>query len=338
MSTRHAFRPQVSGSLEQRTLPSLAAVLPPPVVLVHSVPLPPQVRDSDQVRAAFDAFIRSYTEAVRTVLLAPGLDGSVHPAAHLGAFHAAVEQALNTLADSLVASLGDIPADSPLVAQVFNAIRGDGPESLESQLLGLSAATIAQQSSIRTFLGDSLQATLRTRTVVAAQLPDLVPGRPLVAQGAPAEPQVSIVTADGDPTTREWDQAVQRVRSAFTTFLIEYQKAVRDVLLRAGADGTIDPPAHRAAFDARVDAALQALGDRLSRDPALDPAAPDLAARLREAIAGGGADSLKARLAALPTPTGSQATLVREFTLGSIRAIADALALIMGDVSRFLSS
>ena len=64
MRRRRAFNPQVWDVLEHRVVPSLATVAPPPILLGQTVALPPQVQQSSQVHAAFDAFAKSYLAAI----------------------------------------------------------------------------------------------------------------------------------------------------------------------------------------------------------------------------------------------------------------------------------
>jgi hypothetical protein len=136
-------------------------------------------------------------------------------------------------------------------------------------------------------------------------------------------------------------QALQDIRDAFTTFLNEYFQAVRSVFLGASRYGQIDTLADRSTFDADVDAALQVLDGRLCdivNSVNSDPASSTLTAAIREAILGDAPDSLKRQLAVLPTPAGSQATLLREFTLDTFQAVAGVLALIICDVSQILDA
>src|SRR3954467_6738184 len=107
MRRRLAFNPQVWDVLEDRVVPSLVTMAPPSVLLGQTVALPPQVQQSSQAHAAFDAFAKNYLSAVKGVLLAQDHTGVVDPAANRSSFDAAVKQALETLAQRVVASLGD---------------------------------------------------------------------------------------------------------------------------------------------------------------------------------------------------------------------------------------
>jgi hypothetical protein len=225
MRNRRAFRPQAWDMLEDRLVPSLASVPPPIILLGHTVPLPPQVQvqDNPQVSAAFDAFIRSYTQAIDTVLLAPGPRGSAEPSANREAFDAVVKQALT------------------------------------------------------------------------------------------------------------------QVREAFGAFLDDYFRAVRDVLLAMGPDGRVDASANRSGFDARVAASLRTLNATISAGLQSDHSAPDLTERVRDAVLDS-PGNLAGRLASLPTPAGSEAATVRDFTLSAFRAIVSAFSLITADLSRVVTS
>jgi hypothetical protein len=136
-------------------------------------------------------------------------------------------------------------------------------------------------------------------------------------------------------------QALQDIRDAFTTFLSDYFQAVRSAFLGASQYGQTDALADRSTFDADVRAALQVLDGRVSdivNSVNRDPASSTLTVGIREAILGDGPDSLRNQLAVLPTPAGSQATIFRELTLGTFRAVAGVLALIMEGVSQIVDS
>jgi hypothetical protein len=152
---------------------------------------------------------------------------------------------------------------------------------------------------------------------------------------------VPVPGADDDFVPNSSWQALQDIRDAFTTFLNDYFQAVRSVFLGASQCGQIDTVARRSTFDAEVNTALQVLDGRLSdivNSVNSDPASSTLTVGIREAILGDGPDSLKSQLAVLPTPAGSQATMLREFTLGTFQTVAGVLALIMGEVAQTLDS
>jgi hypothetical protein len=332
MWKQRAFHPQVWDPLEARVVPSLASA-PPLVLLGHPLSMPAPLPSSDQARQAFETFIANFSQMVDTAFVLRGPSGPMPTSANLPAFDARITQQLSALADSLVSTLGNVPASAPLVAQVRNAITGDSPDSLKSQLLALAAAAAEQGSSTQALVTDSIQATRR----IDAQVAELIPmaGPTLVAQGSTPATEPLFVdyrnSKSGSAT-----QAIRDVQSAFSGFLTTYFTAVRDVLLAADASGTIDPSANRALFDNQVNKTLQALSDRLSRDLADTPAALALTARVQDAVMGEEPESLAAGLAILPTPAGPEAALVREFTLSSFRAITNVFALISGDISKGL--
>jgi hypothetical protein len=153
--------------------------------------------------------------------------------------------------------------------------------------------------------------------------------------------RVPVPEADDDSVPSASSQAVQDIRDAFTTFLNDYFQAVRSVFPGASQDGQIDTLADRCTFDAEVDDALQVLDGRLSdivNSVSSNPASSTLTVGICAAILGDGPDSLKSQLAVLPTPAGSQETLLREFTLGTFQAVAGVLALIAGDVAQILNA
>ena len=327
MRTHRAFRPQLSEILEPRAVPStVVGASTPTGILGTSVTLPRQISPSSpQVQAAFAAFDQSYIRAVDNVLFAPGADGLVVPLRNRAAFDAAVERSLETLAQQLISNLN--PA-SPAASQVVSAIIGGGSNSLEGQLLALPIAAIgAEVPGNSTIANGPAQSPVPNVVDAAEQVRPTV--RVPVAEAAGPSTTPADATSSSSSTPAD-------VRSAFNNFLNDYFKAVQGVLLAPGAGGQANPPARRADFDAQVDQALQTLGTRLSAALARDPSTSALGPQVRSTLAGTGAGSLKGRLASLATPDGSQVAVVRDFTLGSTRAIAQALSLIAGDVARLL--
>jgi hypothetical protein len=331
MRLRRWFRPSVSDYLESRAVPSVATVALPPAVLGQVARLPPQVPNGDQVQAAFDAFARNLADAVHSVLLGPGPDGSIDPSANRQAFDETVGQALTSLANQLVQSLGNVPLNSPEVAQIVDAIIGDGPNSLESQLLGLSTEAIVQDVSSGSLTGDSL----RTIAQTAAQVTQTVSVAtvPFVTQAiVPASPTVPLVGND-NVTIDTSSEVVLNVRNAFSKFMNDYFQTLKDVLMPAGKDGTVDPAAHRSEFDAKVASSLQSLINEISEGVASSSTASGQIIQFREEVVGDDPGSLKNQLAALATPPGPEAAAVRDFTLGSFRSIVSLFTRITGDLS-----
>jgi hypothetical protein len=336
MSNRRAFRPQVTEILEDRLVPSLASIPTPTILLGRVVPLPPQVQvqANPQMQAAFDAFIRSYTQAVDHVLLGPPPGGLVDPSANRPAFDAAVKQALGTLASNLVASLGNVSANSTLAAQIYDAIVGDSPGSLESQLLALSTSAIAQNSALSSLTSDATriiqQTSSRLTTMVEAQTPSLV----AEAQAA----TVNVIPAILDISAPDSHaQTLSEIRLEFGAFLSDYFRAVRDLLLAPGPDGRVDVAANRTEFDAWVNSALTTLSDNASRSLSSGSFAPSLSTRVQETIVAGNSGSLAERLDNLPGPSGSEGSQVRAFTLAAFRAIIDIFSVISAYVSPVLT-
>ena len=320
MRIRRWFRPLVSDDLECRVVPSTASVALPPAIFGQTVPLPPQLQTGDQAREAFDAFLQSYSQAIQSVLLAPGPNGSIDLEANREAFDAIVKQALTALTSQLVQSLGKVPLNSPEVAQVVDAIIGDGPDSLENQLLGLSTATIVQDAATGSLAGD----TLHTIVQAAAQVTQAVvygTNSLLVTQAIVSATPAVVAVGNNDATIDLSSQSLTEVRNAFSTFMNDYFQGVKDVLLAPDPYGKIDPSASRSVFDAKVTVSLQALIDEVSASGAFRGTSLESAEVLREEFLGNDPGSLKNQLASLPSPTGPEATMVRDFTLGSFRSI-----------------
>ncbi len=112
----------------------------------------------------------------------------------------------------------------------------------------------------------------------------------------------------GGASSSEEALATEEAVAAFTR---AYFGAVRATLWGEGRDGRVDPRANRAAFDARVAAALDALVARLAATVETTSMAPSLAAGLREA------------LAHLATPSASDRASGVAFELESVLLIGD---------------
>ena len=336
MRKHRALRLRGVESLEPRAVPAatVVGVTIPTGLPGISVTLPSQVPvDSPQVKAAFVAFDQSFLNAVDNVLLAPGPNGLVVPSANRAAFDAAIENSLDLLATALLQSLGNTSATSPAAAQISDAITGGGSNSLESQIQALSTEAIeVALPPIPNLVTVSESQTVVPLTVATAELV-----RPTLRPPVSSEDLATNLVADPTSAASSSSRAANDIRSAFNNFLNDYFKAVQGVLLAADANGQVDPQAHRAAFDARVNQALQSLDLRLSATIVHYPAASPLAPQVQSAIGGAGAASLKSRLSGLATPDGPQAAVVRDFTLGSTKAIARALSLISGDVTKLLN-
>ena len=329
-----SFRPRIADLLESRAVPATIGVVTPTGLPGLSVTLPSQVDvTSAPVQAAFQAFDQSYIRAVDTILLAQGTDGLVVPSRNLAAFDQAVEASLQSLAEQLVLSLNPTTTTATTRGQVTAAIVGDDATSLESQLLarGVSAAALALPNVTSVANPAPLTAVPNVVTTAEQVRPTF---RVPVAEGIGTAIPLTLSgpTSAGDATPAGVSAGV---RSAFGNFLNDYFKAVQGVLLAPGANGQPNPAARRADFDAQVARSLQGLDARISTTLGRDPATSALGPQVQSAIEGADAASLRARLATLATPTTSQAA-VRDFTLGSTRAIAQALALIGGDVAKLL--
>jgi hypothetical protein len=337
MRTNHAFRPQLTEILEARAVPSMAGVTVATGIHGISVTLPKQVSlTNPQVQAAFKAFDQSYIQAVDTLLSTAGPNGLVVSSTSLATFDSTIEQSLQALAKQLVLSLNagsTGSTTSPAASQIVSAIVG-GSNSLESQLLGLSLAQL--QASVPGALGasgGSSTGLVPNAVTTAEQV--RVPVRVPEAEEVGTSPSTD--TALSPTTTSPSTQAADDVRSAFNSFLGDYFKAVQGTLLAPGSTGQVNTQANRAAFNAKVDQALQSLQTTLAASLGRYPATSALGPQIKSAIEGAGASSLKGQLANLATPEGAQATVVRNFTLGSTRAIAQALASIGADVAKVMA-
>ena len=340
MRKDHVFRPQLTETLEPRAVPSMAGVTVETGIPGVTVTLPKQVSlTNPQVRAAFTAFDQSYYRAADALLSTAGPDGLIVSTNGQAAFVRSIEDSSQILIEQLVQSLGtpstgSTTSTSVVAAQVVAAIVG-GSNSLESQLLGLSLAQIESQvPNASATSGGSNQALVPNVVTTAEQVrvTNRVPVAEAVGPATAASDLASTAKSPASPSPKAADD----VRSAFGNFLNDYFKAVQGTLLAPGSAGQVSPQANRAAFDAKVNQSLQSLETSLSASLGRYPATSGLGPQIKSALEGNGPSSLKAQLANLATPQGAQSAVVRDFTLGSTRAIAQALAAIGGDVAKLV--
>lgn len=334
MRMRRAFRPAVSDCLEDRLVPSLATLPAAPAAYVGSVQA--SLPSNAQATQAFDAFRHRYGSALQGVLLAPSADGTVDPFANRPAFDQAVAQALQTLASDLVASLGT-SADASQVAEVTDAILGDDPDSLASELDAVATSALAGQdgASVDTLASDAARATRQAASVVA----DLVAApRPSVvaSTGAAATATVDFPAVASGASDAATTPILDEVRDAFAAFLQGYYRAARDVLLLPGTGASGEASTRLAAFDERVGRALSALEESvtLSLEGASAPA--DVIRAAEHAIADNLGGRLSTGLVAIPAPVPMDAASIREFTLGSFRVVVNAFSLLQRDLTQLL--
>lgn len=333
MRIQRWFRPVLADDLECRVVPSTANVALPPALIGQVAPLPPQLQNADQAQEEFLDFVAKYTDAIDSVLLSPGSNGAIDPERNREAFDAVIKQALTTLTDQLVQSLGPVPLNSPEVAQVVDAMIGDGPESLENQLLGIPTATIVQDATTGTLTGETLHTIVQAAAQVK-QTVDYEPNSPPVTQAIVVQsPTAATQSYDKDATIDLSPRSNTELRNAFSGFMNDYFQTVRDVLLAPDSNGQLDPSANRAEFNAKVEISLQALVDAISVIGALRGAGLQQTARIRLELPSNEPGHLKQQLASLPNPIGPEATLVRDFTLGSFRTIVALFTRLSGPIS-----
>ncbi len=303
MRKLRVFRPTHFDHLEDRAVPSQGGA---PVLFEPNFAIPAEVANLKQVRVAFATFLADYLKAVDQVLLAPGPDGSVNPAQNRVAFNQQVDLALSELDTTVVAAVSSakLPNSQTVIGDVQEAIVGDVPESLATRLAALPtpAATPAT--------GSLTQAIASPNDIeqAAREILGTLQG-PTRGNAVPSGTELnglSFVSADdaAAATASATSAAVAaHVRQAYSAFLQGYFRAVQQVLMAPGADGSINPAANRAAFDAQVAASLKALNNGVASAVSNIPQAAAVAAKTQQVLVGGGADSLEAQLRALPTPT-----------------------------------
>ena len=341
MRKDQVFRPQLTEILEPRAVPSMAGVTLATHIPGITVTLPSQVSPANpQVKAAFATFDQSYIRAVDTILLAPGPDGLVVPSNNRAAFVTAIEKSLHTFAEQLVLSLGTgstTPAGSGTGGRTARRSRrrsSAGRTAWRPSCWGCrSRRSRLSVPNTSAGSGASTQALVPNAVTTAEQI--RVTNRVPVAESvgpATTGADTTSSTSPSSPSTKAADD----VRSAFGNFLDDYFQSVQGVLLAPGSNGQVNPQANRAAFDAKVAQSLQSLETQLTASLGRYPATSSLGPQIRAAIEGAGASSLQGQLANLATPQGAQAAVVRDFTLGSARTIAQALSLINGDDSKLV--
>jgi hypothetical protein len=334
--TLRAFRAVGFEPLEDRVVPT---VLSSPVLFEPSFAIPAQVQNLQSVRVAFDTFMTQYVQAFDRVLLAPAPDGSVNPAANRAAFDQRVDQDLIQLDNAIVSAIStsNLPNSQALIAQVQSAIVGDSAQSLQSRLAALPTPPTSPGTQATTVLAATQNLSQIIRTVES-----LFPSTPR-ATNVPSGMELITkpLSTTRTPETTQSSASVlltHKVRQAYTSFLQSYFHAVQDVLLAPGADGTINPVANRAAFDARVNTSLNSLNGAISSAFGKTPQASPVVAKVQQVLVGPGANSLEAQLKALPSPASAQGQPLTLFGLDSTRAIGSSLALMMGDVAAFVRS
>ena len=364
MKARRAFRPSLLGmsTLEHRVVPTTFGVVVPSGVLGLSVTLPSQVPvASQQVQTAFTNFDASYIKAVDSILLAPDANGIINPSANRTTFNAAVESALESLAEQLVLSLSNgsttttttttgststttttgstststttttgSTSTSTVSHQVVSAIVGSSTTSLESELEAISTTAIQLNLANVTSVASSAAATPIASIVTAAETT-----HPTLR--VPVAEETGVVslgsTSTSSSSSSQSSKAINEVRSAFNNFLSDYFQAVRQTLLTPSATGQ----ANRTAFDTQVSQAIKTLESRIESTISSYSGTNALGPQIQNLLQGNNADSLKSKLSQLPTPDVSQTNLVQSFNTSATQIVAQALSLITGDISAALS-
>jgi hypothetical protein len=337
MRQTRVFRPTQFDHLEDRAVPSQGVV---PVLFETNFAIPAEVANLKQVRVAFATFLADYLKAVDQVLLAPGPDGSVNPAANRTAFNQRVDLALSELDTTVVAAVAtaNLPDTQTVIIDVQAAIVGDDPESLANRLAALpTPAATPATGALTQIIASTNDVEQAARTILntlgGPPRGIVVPsGTELGESASPSSGDKSSTTPFTAPTTT----VSGHVRQAYSAFLQSYFRAVQQVLLAPGADGAINPGANRAAFDARVSDSLKALNNGVASAVSSVPQAAAVTAKTQQALVGGGGNSLEAQLRALPTPSSAR-DAVSVFGFNSTKAIGNSLALIMGDVAAFVN-
>jgi hypothetical protein len=128
-----------------------------------------------EVRQAYSAFLQGYFRAVQHVLLAPGADGTVNPAANRAAFNTRVAAALQSLNHSVAAAVSHVPQATALTAKTRQALVGNDANTLQSQLAALPNPAIGQ-GAVALFGFDSTKAIGNSLALLMGEIAAYVRG------------------------------------------------------------------------------------------------------------------------------------------------------------------
>ena len=300
MRKNRAFRPLAAEArLEDR-------------VVLNGGPI--QLQDARQVLQAFATFRQGYVQAVNMVLYAKDSSGTINPSAHRAAFDMQVGTLLNTLNTSIDTATSNLAGASTLDATIMGQLLGTGSTTLQGQLAALTTPADASRRGERMFVSASDQDIFRA--------------------GVQVEREVLNATPPGGNSLQTIRQDVSQVQKAYGTFAQGYSQAIRNVLLKPGSDGTVNPSANRAAFDQQVGTLLDTLSSSVTTTLGNLNGASTLISNVQAAISGG-SDSLKTRLAGIATPSsgGFFATLL--FRVRSSLTIARSDGQVMSMILAF---
>jgi hypothetical protein len=276
--------------------------------LIGSVP----AQDAQQVLRAFNTFQQTYSQDVRTILLAPG---TTNPASNRPAFDRAVADALGTLNSSIQTTIANLPQAASLGTTIQGELLGSSPSSLQSLLGAIPTPGSTRFGSLRVFNRASSILTNQTGNLVSQQV-------------RTSEPPSGSLSQD---TVR---QDLGQVQDAFRTFGQTYFNDVQTILL---ASGSTTPAGNRAACDQAVGTALTTLNTDINSALSNLPASltASLNATIRDELLNSGSttgNTLQARLAALPTPTSSLDFSARVFRINSSLTIGSAQGQVNRDI------
>src|SRR5262249_50753014 len=102
-----------------------------------------------------------------------------------------------------------------------------------------------------------------------------------------------------------------------------------------GADGSVNPAANRAAFDAQVADAAQKLSAHIASALKNVPMSSTLATKINQSLVGPQPMNLQSGLAALTTPTDTNGPSMQAFRSQSFQVVSASLTLVLGDLSDF---
>jgi hypothetical protein len=164
------------GPIPPPTVPSGIGDIAPPSFPAKFVGFSAGTIAQVRVRQAYSAFLQDYFTTAKTVLFAPGPDGSIDPVSNRKAFDARVAAGLKTLADDLASTAGGLPSGATLIGQMRQAITGPHASSLQNRLAALPTPTSAEALMVKVFGFDSSQAIGSSLALISGDVAAFVRG------------------------------------------------------------------------------------------------------------------------------------------------------------------
>ncbi len=155
MSNSRAFQPALF-TLEERL--ALSGMTATPMTCPPSTPTGAEILAAAAEQATMATFEKGYQADVTSILEAPGPLGFDNPWANRADFDSEVNILLDSLEVGLASDVKLLPNSAVLTSDIEAVVTGPGPNSLKSELMGLSTPGWPCTSSYTTFEAASLAA------------------------------------------------------------------------------------------------------------------------------------------------------------------------------------